>query len=60
MRTIRDDEKWIDNIRDQLYREMQELGKEEFDRRQREQFLEIVKEYNLKVVPSQDVRRVFP
>ena len=57
MRTIKDDEKWIDDIRDQLYREMQELGKEEFDRRQREKFLQIVEQYNLKVVPAQDVRR---
>ena len=57
MRTIRDDEKWINDIRAKLYQEMQELGKEEYDRRKREQFLQIAEQYNLKVVPSQSVRR---
>ncbi|MCL2495228.1 MAG: hypothetical protein FWE98_06185 [Oscillospiraceae bacterium] len=57
MRTIRDDEKWIDDIRAKLYQEMQELGKEEYDRRKREQFLQIAKQYNFKIVPAQDVRR---
>jgi len=50
-------EKWIDDIRDQLYREMQELGKEEFDRRQAETVREIAAQYGLNLVPNQSVRR---
>jgi len=52
-----DCEKWIDDIRDELYREMQELGKEEFDRRQAVKVREAAEKYGFKIVPSQSVRR---
>ena len=58
MKTLRDCEKEVDNIRDHLYREMQELGKEEFDRRQAEQVREVVEQYNLTYASLPSARRV--
>ena len=55
--TFKDYEKEIDDIRAELYKERQELGKEEYDRRKREQFLKLSKKYGWKVVPTQDVRQ---
>ena len=60
MKSFRDDEKWIDDIRDELHHERQELGKEEFDRRQAIKVREAAEKYGFKIVPSQSVRRVFP
>ena len=45
-------EQWIDDIRAKLYKELQELGEEEYKRRKKIQFQKIVEKYNLKVVPS--------
>jgi len=59
MKTIKDDEKWIDDIRDQLYREMQELGKEEFERRQSEVVREIMEKHNLTYAELPSARRMF-
>jgi len=56
MKNLRDYEKWIDDIRDQLYREMQELGKEEFNKRREIRVREVLAKHGLKTVPSQSVR----
>ena len=47
-------EKEIDEIRAKLYQQMQELGREEFERRQAEKVQEAVKKYNLQyaVLPT--------
>ena len=58
MTTFKDYEKWIDDIRAELHRERQELGKEEFDRRQEIKIKEAAEKYGFKRVPSQSVRRV--
>ena len=47
MKTFRDYEKEIDDIRDQLSRERDKLGKEEFDRRQAIKIREAVEKYHL-------------
>jgi len=60
METYKDREKWIDDIRDQLHREMHELGKEEFERQQAEKVREAAKKYGFKIIPSQSVRRELP
>ena len=52
-----EDEREIDEIRNKLYREMQELGQEEFKRRQAEKVREIAAQYGLNLIPSQSVRR---
>jgi len=48
MKTFRDYEREIDEIREELVREMEELGKEEFDRRQAAAVREVVEKHNLK------------
>ena len=48
MKTFKDYEKEIDDIRAELYQEMQELGKEEFGRRQAKAVREAVEKHNLK------------
>ena len=58
MKTSKENEKWIDDIRDELYREMKELGKEEFDRRQAIKVREAAEKYGFKIIPSQSVRRI--
>jgi len=57
LKTSRDFEKELDDIRAQLYREMQELGKEEFERRQSKAVREAAEKYGFKITPSQSVRR---
>jgi len=57
LKTFRDYEKEIDDIRAQLYREQQELGKEEFERRQAQAVREAAACYGFKIIPSQSVRR---
>jgi len=57
LKTFRDYEKEINDIRATLYREQQELGKEEFDRRQSEKVREAAKKYGFKIIPTQSVRR---
>jgi len=52
MKTNRECEKEIDAIRARLYREMQELGREEYDRRKREQFLRLANEHGWELTPS--------
>jgi len=52
MMTSKNDEKWIDDIRDGLYIEMQTLGKTAFERQKHEQFFKLAKEYGWKVIPS--------
>jgi len=57
LKSFRDYEKWIDDIRDQLYREEQELGKEEFERRQAKVVQEIVEQYGLTYANLPSARR---
>jgi len=57
MKTFKDYEKEIDDIREELYREMRELGKEEFERRQAEKVREIVEKYNLTYASLPSARR---
>ena len=57
MKTFRDYEKEIDDIRATLYREMQELGKDEFNRRQAEKVREVVEKYNLSYANLPSARR---
>jgi len=47
-----EEEREIDEIRAQLVREMQELGKEEFERRQAKVVREAAEKYGFKIVPS--------
>jgi len=56
---FKDYEKEIDDIRTELYREMQALGKEEFDRQQAERVREIVEKYNLTYASLPSARRAF-
>ena len=53
-------EKEIDAIRAKLYQEMQELGKEEFDRRQSAKVREAAKKYGFTIVPSASTPRPAP
>jgi hypothetical protein len=57
MKTFRDYEKELDDIRAELYQEMQELGKEEFDRRQAEAVREIVEKHHLQYADLPSARR---
>jgi predicted nucleic acid-binding Zn-ribbon protein len=57
MPTFREYEKEIDDIRDKLSRERQELGKEEFDRRQAEAVREAMEKYHLKYADLPSARR---
>jgi len=57
MKTFRDYEKEIDDIRAELSRERRELGKEEFDRRQAIAVREVVEKYNLKYADLPSARR---
>ena len=57
MKTFKDYEKEIDDIRAELCREMRELGKEEFDRRQAEAVREVVEKYNLTYATLPSARR---
>ena len=57
MKTFRDYEKEIDDIRAELIREERELGKEEFDRRQAIAVREVVEKYNLKYADLPSARR---
>ncbi|MCL2434070.1 MAG: hypothetical protein FWD16_06080 [Clostridia bacterium] len=57
MKTFRDSEKCIDDIREQLYREMQDLGEDEFNKRQAIKVREAAEKYGFKIVPTKSVRR---
>ena len=50
-------EREIDEIRAKLYQEMQELGKEEFERRQAKLVREAAAQYGFKIIPSQSSQR---
>jgi len=57
MKTFKDYEKEIDDIRAELYRETQELGKEEYDRRQAKAVREAVEKHNLRYANLPSARR---
>jgi len=57
MNDLFEHEREIDEIRAKLYQEMQELGKEEFERRQAKKVREAAAQYGFKIIPSQGASR---